>query len=85
MSRLIHFLSIFLPPVMISYYSPNEETAVRLLFWHIGVIIPIATIWRMRYYGMSFKEIVTIIPFFEIKKLFDIFRSEKRYSEKEKS
>ncbi len=46
--------------------------------WHIAIVIPLAAIFRMRYYGLSRKEILkSFIPFYGLKHRIGIYFKEK--------
>lgn len=78
MKRLYHLLIIIIPAIFIGLFVSDEEKLIQVSMWHIAIVIPIATIIRMRYYGLSMKKIlISFIPFYGVRYRFEMFFNEK--------
>lgn len=82
MKRLYHFLIVIVPAILIGVFISDEQRLIQISMWHLAIVIPIATIVRMRYYGLSNKKILkSFIPFYGLRYRFEIFFKEKRKTE----
>lgn len=85
MKRIYHLLIIIIPPILIGLFARDEKQMIQLMMWHIGVVIPIATILRMRYFGLNKKQIwKSFFPFLGFKNRFIIYFKEKQKIDSDK-